>query len=160
MVLTEVGHIALAEAMFDEEYFLAWGTVPVEQDWGNTPVVEELLDTTLIQEVGRIKALAKQYVVIDNDGVIEVDGVKWSVSATPTKYVYLKFSFDQTMNSADSIYQLGLFVGTVAIIGKEAELYLQPSDIQETGKMLLLENQPVLYRNTATKETYEYVITY
>ena len=125
MVLTEVGHVALAEAMFDEEYFFAWGTVPIEQDWGNTPPTEELLDTLLIQEVGRIKQLAKQYVEIDNAGVIEVDGVKWSISATPTKYVYLKFTFDQTMNSADSIYQVGIFTNTVPIVGKEAEQYLE-----------------------------------
>ena len=160
MVLTEVGHIKLSEAMFSNEFRLAWGMAPSGQDWTNTPPPEDLGDTQLLQEVGRIKSQVAEYVVPDGAGVIEVDGINWTISANPTKYIYLKFQFDQTHNSSDFIHQLGLFTDTVVQAGDEALEYVQPTSITDIGQMILLENQPVLIRNSATKEAYEFVITF
>ena len=160
MVLTEVGHIKLSEAMSQNEFRLAWGTLPQGEEWGSTPPPEDLNSTILSQEVGRIKSQVHEYVIPDSNGVIEVDGIKWSISTTPTKYLYLKFQFDQTRNSSDFIYQLGLFTDTVVQAGDEGLEYVQPSSIVDFGKLILMENQPILVRNSATKEAYEFVITF
>jgi len=160
MVLTEVGHTTLAEAMFPKDYFLAWGDLPLGSEWNRVPPTEDILADKLIEEVGRIKFQAKEYVVPDDAGVINVDGIKWAVSATPSKYVYLKFQFEQTMNPESAIYQLGLFSDVVPVAGKEEETYLLPGDMDDEGKVVLIENQAVVYRNSATREVFEFVITY
>lgn len=160
MILVETGHTKLAEEMYDEDFRLGWGSLPSGTGWADAPDPEDLGSTELILEVGRIIAQVKEYVLPDNNGVIDIDGVKWTISGVPTKFVYLKFVFEQEMNSSDSIYQLGVFTNTVPSPGSEAEPYLQPSNIDNTGKLLLLENQPVVFRNSATREIFEYVITF
>lgn len=160
MILVEAGHVKLAEEMFDEDFRLGWGSLPAGDGWADAPLPEDLNSTELILEVGRITSQVKEYVVPDNNGVIDVDGISWSISATPTKFVYLKFVFEQTMNSTDSIYQLGIFTNTIPTAGNEAEAYLQPASIDDVGKLILLENQPVTFRNSATREIFEYVITF
>jgi len=160
MILVERGHIKLATEMYDEDFRLGWGTLPTGEEWGNSPEAEDLDSTTLIAEVGRIKSQTKNYVLPDDNGIIEIDGIKWSISTEPTKYVYLKFVFEQDMNSSDTIYQLGIFTDTVPAAGKETEDYLLPNEIDGTGELLLLENQPAVYRNSATREIFEYVITF
>jgi len=160
MVLTEVGHTTLSETMFPKEFFLAWGDLPLGEEWDRVPPTEDVNATELIAEVGRVKYLAKEYVVADTTGVLDVDGIKWSISTNPTKYIYLKFQFDQTMNSDSAIFQLGLFTDVVPVAGKEAETYLLPADIDDIGNIVLIENQAVVYRNSATKEVFEFVITF
>jgi len=160
MVLTETGHVTLAESMFSKEFWLAWGTVPELQKWGGTPPAENIEDFELLGEVGRVKNLVKEYVILDSNGVIEVDNLKWTISNIRTKYIYLKFTFDQTQNSTDEIFQLGLFTDVVPSAGFETEDYIQPVNLDDKGNLILTENQPVLYRNSATRETYEYVITF
>jgi len=160
MVLTEIGHVTLAEAMFAKDYWLAWSDVPDGSEWAGTPPAEDTSAINLLSEVGRIKNLVKEYVVLDEAGIIEVDNLKWTVSGIRTKYIYLKFTFDQTHNSTDEIYQLGLFTDVVPSPGFETEEYIQPVNLDDEGNLILVENQPVLYRNSATRETYEYVITF
>jgi hypothetical protein len=160
MILVEKGHIKLAKEMFDEDFRLGWGTLPTADEWGNNPPAEDLDATELVAEVGRIKTQTKNYVLPDDNGLIEIDGIKWAVSTEPTKYVYMKFVFEQDMNSADTIYQLGIFSDTVPEAGKETEDYLLPTEIDNVGELLLLENQPAVYRNSATREIFEYVITF
>jgi len=160
MVLTEVGHTSLSEVMFPKDFFLAWGDLPLGSEWDRTPPTEDINSTHLIEEVGRIKFLAKEYVIPDDAGIIDVDSIKWSISTSPSKYIYLKFQFEQTMNSESSIYQLGLFTDVVPVAGKETEDYLLPGDMDDEGKVVLIENQAVVYRNSATREVFEFVITF
>jgi len=160
MILVESGHKKLAVEMFDEDFRLAWGTLPSGDGWSDNPPPEDLNSTELIAEVGRIKPQVKEYVLPDDSGVIEIDGVKWAISSSETKFIYLKFVFEQTHNSSDSIYQLGIFTNTVPVAGSESEDYLQPSDIDDIGKLILMENQPVVFRNSATREIFEYVIAF
>ncbi len=160
MLLTETGHVKLATEMFDEDYRLGWGTLPLADEWGQNPIPEDLNSIIIISEVGRIKSQVKTFVYPLSTGIIDVDGIKWEVSPTPTKFIYLKFVFQQTMNSGDDIFQVGVFTNTVPAVGFEAAEYLQPSQILETGNLVLLENQPVVYRNDATKEIFEFVLTF
>lgn len=160
MILSETGHVALSESMYAKDYMLAWGTMPDGQEWTTNPPTEDPSSTALNSEVGRIKPIAKEYVYLDNAGVLEIGGQKWTISIEPTKYIYFKFTFDQLQNSNDKIYQLGIFSDTVPVDGAASENYLLPTQITESGKMVMYENQVVLYRNTATRETYEYVITF
>jgi hypothetical protein len=160
MVLTESGHVQLAKSMFNEDFRFAWGTLDSDEEWGNNPPPEDINDTQLKIEVGRIKSQVKEYVIPDEDGVIEVDNMKWSISESPTKYIYLKFVFDQSHNANDTIYQLGIFTNTVPEPDNVDDEYLQPSQIADFGDLIYLRNQPALVRNSATRESYEFVIVY
>jgi hypothetical protein len=146
--------------MYSKEFWLAWGTLADDMKWAGDPITEDINSQELFEEVGRIKNLVKEYVVLDSNGIIEIDNLKWTISNTRTKYIYLKFTFDQNHNSTDEIFQLGIFTDTVPSAGFENENYLQPSNIDDIGNLLELENQPILYRNSATRETYEFVITF
>jgi len=157
MVLTEIGHVDIATNMKNYTYWLAWGAVP--EPW-DAPPVENLELTQLEQEVGRVKEAFKEFVKPDENGAIEVNNQSWTISTEPTKFIYLKFIFEPEYNSNDTIYQLGLFSNTVPSAGNEDKIYLLPSEISDTGKLMFIENIMVINRNDATKNIFEYIIAF
>lgn len=114
MQLMADGHKAIAQFLINRPYYLAWGRIPVgDPVWTvNPPLIDTLLHG-LEDEVGRRVASVQQYVEQDPLGTIEVESVKWSISPVPTNHIYLKFDFAATDNQTDTLYSIGLFIGTI-----------------------------------------------
>ncbi|MGL4459787.1 MAG: hypothetical protein ACRCUB_15630, partial [Plesiomonas shigelloides] len=85
----------------------------------------------------------------------------FSVSQTPTKYLYLRFAFDFTDASDKTIRELAVFVGTTAKssvpVGQD---YLLPSDIEDHGQMLVLEHIQKLVRSPQVRQQFEFVVQF
>ena len=116
MILTTAGRTALAESLEDEIIHLAWGSQgndPIPWADPSNPTNFTLGDKRLNLELGRRVATDRGYAVEDPNGTIEANGLIWSISETPTNYLYLKFAFRQGDSSDGDIYQLGLFLNTV-----------------------------------------------
>lgn len=71
-----------------------------------------LTQTILVDEIGRRKATV-QYVVQDNNGTIELDGIKYENSLTPTDLVLCKTKFVTGEGAGENVREVGLFFNTV-----------------------------------------------
>lgn len=129
--------------------------------WTDTPPAANPKHTKLYNEVGRRKAVTKRYVVPNANGDIDTgDGNRYSYSDTPTRWVYLQVAYALTDAADQTIYQLGVFVGTVPVAGQENNNYLLPNQVQDPGTLFSLSNISPIYRNAATREIREIVITF
>lgn len=165
MIMVNSGHIAICRSMMNETFHLAWGNLPDNyfNPWGinNSPPVEDPNTNSLLQELGRRVAHAKSYAIEDVNGEIVANGTKWSLSNTPTRFIYLQFKFDDEDAAESIIYQLGIFIGTVKNPDvPEGKLYLLPSEIQDSGTLFMLENIVPIARNPSTRQIFEHVITF
>ncbi|NSW86777.1 MAG: DUF4815 domain-containing protein [Syntrophobacteraceae bacterium] len=112
-------------------------------------------------EKGRRLVTLKTYAVEDPNGSIIANGTKWSSTDTPTRNLYLQFKFDADDAPTDIIYQLGIFMGTTPAEGVAPDKqYLLPSEIGNAGILFMAENVAPFARNPATREMFEYVITF
>lgn len=57
---------------------------------GDGTTAPALADTELDNELGRITLSTVEYVEVDPLGVIDVDGIKYTIVAGPTEYVYVE----------------------------------------------------------------------
>lgn len=108
------GSIALAQLLINRPYYLAWGTLPTgDPAWtDNPPEIDDSL-TSIPHEVGRRIATEQKYVVQDPNGTYTVEGLKWAESLEPTNNILLGFSFESSDNTTDTLYRVGLFIGTI-----------------------------------------------
>ena len=167
MVMVNAGHIALAISAYQTEYYLAWGTARSDTDiskWRaeNTPPAEDPATTDLLLEVGRRIVTDKAYVKEDKEnGTVEANNTKWARSATPTNHFYLMFKFEAKDAPTAVLRQVGLFTGTQKKASVPATKYfLLPEDLENKGALFMYQNIAPIVRNTATREVFEYVITF
>lgn len=158
-ILTNSGRVATATAVKSQEIHLAWGSGA--EQWDILAEPENITDTTLVSEIGRRKASFVAYCVPDEEGDIEVPNGKFRTSATPTKYLYMRFSFDFSDAPASSIRELGVFVGTKVLDGlPPGQMYFVPAEIEDPGMLLMLEHIPRFDRSASVRQTFEFVVTF
>lgn len=164
--MADQGHLVLAMSMFNEDFHLAWGKTPNGYDvsaWeaGMIPPVEDNTATQLLSEIGRRPTTYKAYVVEDVNGSIIANGLKWAESVSPTRNIYFQFKFDAVDAEADVIRQIAMFHGTVlkgiTPLGKG---FLVLNDLDDAGKLFMVENIQPISRNSSTREIYEIVVTF
>jgi hypothetical protein len=114
MILTSKGHTAIARALIEQDYYLAWGGLAVgQQPWETHPDAVDVSATTMYREVGRQKVTLKKYAYLDPNGSIVVDDKQWSLTDEPTPNIYVQFKFDANAASNEVLYQLGVWVDTL-----------------------------------------------
>lgn len=167
MVMTTTGHKALAIAAYQAEYWLALGEVLPGTDitnWRaeNQPPQEDKNTLDLIKEVGRRVVTTKQYVEEDaENGTIEANNTKWKISTVPTRNIYLQFKFEAKEAASNVIRQVGIFTGTVRQDNvPSGQYYLTPDQVKEKGALFMYQNLAPIARNLATREVFEYVLTF
>ena len=114
MLMVDEGHIALARAMIDNKFHLAWGTIPDgDPTWTDNPPVVDYSTTELFEEVGRRLPSVQSFVIEDAGGTIGANNNLWSLSDTPTRHIHLKFEFAPSEAFDETIYQLAIVINTV-----------------------------------------------
>lgn len=158
-ILTNSGRAAVAEVLKDQPIHLAWGTgLP---DWDTAPVPEPLTAIALEAEIGRRVATQAQYCLPSANGEIIVPNGQFAISAQPTNFLFLRFTFDFADAASASIRELGVFVGTEVKSGLPANRqYFLPDDIQSPGSLLLLERIPKLDRSPEIRQQFEFVVQF
>lgn len=171
-ILTNSGRVALAISIMAQPIHLAWGTgLP---DWDTTPslVTKDISD--LVAEVGRRACTSADYCYPDAAGTIVVpvgedtdsDGNvtqivdRFTVSATPTNVLYLRFNFDAFDSPSATIRETAIFVGTKTRAGLPAgQLYFAPSDVTDRGTLLMVDRFAKFDRSSAVRQAFEFVVT-
>lgn len=160
--LTDTGRIALAKAIYDGPFCLAWGSG--DPAWDSSPIIEPVNATGLVSEIARRVPDIVSYVVPDSGGTIEApffDGTgvpqTFSVSAEPSRYIYFAFQFDKTDAPTSVIREVGLYYGTTFNTGNDYHL---PSEIVSNGALMALEYLPTKIVRSADKRClFEFVLT-
>ncbi|BCP56327.1 hypothetical protein K32_49440 [Kaistia sp. 32K] len=158
-ILTESGRVAVAVHISEQPLHMAWGNGNVA--WDTTPVPPTPSETDLVAEVGRLKASSIQFAVPAQNGSIELPEGNFNVSATPTKYLLLNFNFGYNHAVGQDIRELGVFVGTVAAAGvPPGANYLTPDQVENVGRMMVVERVPKFTRQSNTQQKFTYVIEF
>jgi hypothetical protein len=158
-VLQDDGRTALAEAVKSRPIHLAWGTG--NPAWDTAPEPEPNNASALVAEIGRRAATEVHYVVPDPDGEVSVANGRYKFSATPSKWLLLRFVFDFLDAPASQLREVGLFLGTVAKPELPAgQRYFEPADIVDPGKLYALERFEKTARSPSIRQTFEYVLPF
>lgn len=158
-ILTNSGRAAAAAAIKAQSLYMAWGSGDVS--WDTVPVPEPAEATALVNELGRRRVTQALFCLPDDNGELVVPTGRFTVSATPTKYLYMRFSFDFSDASASTIREVAVFSGTVPDAGIPAgQDYLIPSEVQGPGLMLALERIAALARSSSVRQQFEFVIQF
>lgn len=159
-ILTKSGRTAIASAISKLPLHLAWGTG--DGTWV-TPPSESVDATGLMAEVGRREVTQWLFVVPDEAGAINIGSSKFSPSPSnaPTRYLYVETNFDFVEASGVVIREVAVFSDTQLIAGLPGgQKYFVPSDVDDPGIMVYLENITPIFRSPAIQENFRTVIIF
>lgn len=155
-ILLNKGRAAIAKTISEQPIHMAWGRGSVS--WDVTTPPESVNAVGLTAEFGRRKATQVRFVVPDENGTILVPQGKFSVSLTPTKYLYTLFSFDFNDSPTEVIREVGIFIGTVPKSSVPVgQAYLLPSEVENVGEPLVLEHIQRIDRSVSVRQMFEFV---
>lgn len=158
-VLQNTGRIALARAIAQQPIHLAWGRGA--PGWDAAPQPEPTDATALVDEIGRRAVTQVGYVEPDANGVIEMVSGRYALSEAPTRWVYVRFTFDFADAEGETIRELGLFIGSQPAAGLPAgQRYFTPAQLANVGELYALERLPKFTRSGAVRQVFEYVLPF
>lgn len=158
-VLTDSGRAAVAAAIISQNIHLAWGTG--SESWDDSPVSETVDATELRNEIGRREASQAIFCEPNTEGGLIVPEGRFSPSATATKWIYLRFAFDFADAPSASIREVAVYLGTARKSGVPSQQeYLIPSEINDFGRLLVVEHIPRIDRSPAVRQQFEFVIQF
>lgn len=159
-VLQDRGRIALAGAVAALPIYLAWGRGLSAWDGATPP--EPTDATTLVDEIGRRLVTAWQYVRPEPTGEIELpDGTSYTVSAQPTKWLHLRWTFDYADAANEDVRELGIFLGGTLVEGLPAgQRYFTAAQVLAPGELYTLERFEKWKRNPSTRQVQEMVLPF
>ncbi|EDL8065176.1 hypothetical protein CTA21_23955 [Salmonella enterica] len=162
-ILVESGRAAVATAILGQPLHLAWGSGDVSWDANTLPPTPTTGSTALVSEIGRRVVTQTQYCVPQSGGEIIVSQGQFTATPnnTPSKYIYLRFSYDFPDAAASTIRELGIFVGGT-MNGAGVNGYWDTTRNLPTnpGQLLVLENIQKLVRSQQVKQQFEFVIQF
>lgn len=158
-IITIPGRTGIARSLKNSPIFLAWGLG--DESWtGDEKVPEDSTRTTLFREIGRRIVDDVQFVVGDDQGEIVTQTGRWNISETPTNCLYLTAQYDFADGNGYKIREFGVFLNTVIKSGLPAgQKYFLPTDIEDSGELLMLENCAPIIRTGASRYTCSFVMT-
>ena len=165
LVMTEVGHTAIASAVKKQDFYLSLGGLPedFEHPWTveEEPPAFDPKATDLILSFGYRKAARVLYAYEDPNGIIVAAGKRWSVTEEPTRHVYIEFRLDAEDAVGKTIYQTGLFMNLRPKADvPEGKLFLLPEEVEDKGILLMGENIRPFHRYEGVREIFEFVLTF
>lgn len=159
-VLQDRGRALLARLVAAQAVYLAWGRgLPA---WDGAPAPEPTAATALVDEVGRRRLTASQFVLPDVAGEIELpDGSRYTASAEPTKWLLLRWTFDYADAAGETIRELGVFIGGTVIEGLPVgQRFFTPEQVATPGDLYTLERFAAWTRNANTRQVQEVVLPF
>lgn len=158
--LVTTGRAGLAASVAAREIYLGVGAGDSDWDAEGTPA-ENITSSALMAPIGYRKAAQVSFVTPAAEGAISLPSGRYDVSATQTNYLYLRFTLDFENASTATIRETGIFLDTVTVDGlPSGQMFFDDSEIDEAGTLYLLEHVAAIIRTPATRETFEFVLTF
>lgn len=153
------GRVALAAMVAAQPIHIAWGKG--DPLWDASPQAEPVNASVLRDEIGRRTATQVGFVVPDDAGTVETPQGNFSLSAVPTRWLYVRvvFAFDDAADAR--IRELGIFIGTEAQVGlPPGQRYFTPAQLAKQGTLYLLDRSQNFQRNGSIRPAFEYVLPF
>lgn len=129
--------------------------------WGDPPPSPSVNSTALVAEVCRRKVNLVSFCQPDSSGDISLPEGRFSLTNTPTNFVYFRINFDFQDAVGSTIRELGLFVDTIPVAGTPPGQYLlTPSEVATPGTLVAVARQPPALREVTRRDLYELVVTF
>lgn len=153
------GRVAVAELVAAQPVHVAWGSGNAAWDTQAEP--EPVNAAALVNEIGRRAATQVGFVEPDAAGTIETPQGNFRMSATPTRWLYVRVVFAFNEAPTARIRELGIFLGTELRADLPAgQRYFAPDEITKPGKLYLLDRSQMFDRNGAVRPAFEYVLPF
>jgi len=145
MIISDTGAARTAFLIMDDvsEWYIAWGIG--DGAWTSAPEPDQTA-TTLVGHLGHFKATA-QFVVPDVAGVlISANGDKWTVSGSPTRFIFVSSDYDYTDEDTAVIREIAIYTDATPAGGHESDNYLPVANLSVLGQLWTIENIAPLTR--------------
>lgn len=153
------GRIATAELIAAQSIHIAWGTG--NPAWDANPEPEPIDAAALVAEVGRRTATQVGFVLPDPAGSIETPQGNFTLSAVPTRWLYIRAAFAYTDAADKRIREIAIFLGTETIAGlPPGQRYFTPAEIARPGRLYLLDRSQNFQRDGAVRPAFEYILPF
>ncbi len=159
-VLQQAGRIALAKAVAAQTIHIAWGRgLPA---WDAAPEPEPITANALVDEIGRRLVTEVRFARPDDNGEIELpSGARYSVSDTPTTFVYLRAAFGFDDAKGEDVREMGVFFGTqVATDVPPGQRWVLASQLTDKGELYTLERRPRILRSGSVRQVEEIILPF
>ncbi len=158
--LVTTGRAGLAASVAARNIFLGVGAGNASWDANGTPA-ESISSSALLAPVGYRKAAQVSFVSPAAEGAISLPSGRYDVSVTQTNYLYLRFTLDFENVSTSTIRETGIFLDTQTQAGLPVgQMFFSAAQITSPGTLYLLEHVAAIIRTPATRETFEFVLTF
>lgn len=137
----------------------ATATVTVRYRTGRAS--EETGAQALMAEIGRRLVEERHFVEPDPEGEIVVPTGRFRVVAGPSNHLFLRVRFDFEDAAGTTVREQALFVGTELVPElPPGQRYVPPEAVMDPGILLVLQHAAPIVRHAATRETFEFVVTF
>lgn len=158
--LVTTGRAGLAASVAAREIYLGVGGGSSSWDANGTPA-ESITSSALMAPIGYRKAAQVSFVTPAAEGAISLPSGRYDVSATQTNYLYLRFTLDFENASTATIRETGILLDTVTDPALPAgQMFFSAEQVSDPGTLYLLEHVAAIIRTPATRETFEFVLTF
>lgn len=167
--LTDMGRAAMAHAMREMGLTFAWGAG--SEDWTEEDLASSLrAETALQHELGRRVPNQVAFVLPDAEGEItlpvgrnpdgSVEQARYRIVDAPSNYLYLRVAFDFAEESAATIREVGVFVGSRAKAEcPPGQRYFKPEELENPGLILSIQRlETAIERSPAVRQSFEFVL--
>lgn len=159
--LVTTGRAGLAASVAARDIYLGIGAGATSWDANGVPP-EDITSTGLLDPIGYRKSAQVDFVLPAAQGAISLPSGRYDVSQTQTNYLYLRFTLDFTDASTSTIRETGIFLDTQTNTGLPAgQMFFDAAtEVTADGTLYLLEHVASIIRTPATRETFEFVLTF
>lgn len=168
--ITNTGRAAMAKAIAARPLYLAWGSGDPARDAMKKEELPSLVDAeALTNELGRRKPSVIRFCTPDDAGGIVIpvasteEGVlqtaRYSLSDTPTPYLYIRADYDFENAANAVIREIGLFMDCQPKKGCPAgQFYFTPDEFEDRGMMFCgqILDKP-MNRSVSVRQSVEFV---
>jgi hypothetical protein len=159
--LVTTGRAGLAASVKARNIFLGIGAG--QTAWDAAGVDPENIASTALQDaIGYRKAAQVDFVANAAQGAISLPSGRYDVSSADTNLLYCKFTLDFADASTSTIRETGIFLDVITAGGlPSGQMFFDAaSEVTGSGTLYLLEHTASIIRTPATRETFEFVLTF
>ena len=160
-VFVEEGHKAIAEVLFEKDFYLVLGTMDNENKWSieEEPPPFDTNATDIKYPLGYLKQAEKSFVIEDENGEIYARGKRWKRVNYPTRNIYTQFILFIGLIDGAIAYQVGIKLNVKPNKDKVNQIFLKPEDIEDKGRLILGANIRPLFIHPEEERIFHQVIT-
>lgn len=158
LTLPDAGRITIASAIKLRTFALAVGSGDVA--WGSTPPDVASNASALTAPIAMVRSSIVEFVTPNVAGTIEAsDGSKWSVSVSPTKYLYLAFVLGFADGPSETLREIAVYLDpTIAGGIPGGQNYIPWASVTAPGSLFGLARFAPLAR-AGVRQTFGEIIT-